>query len=154
MRLTKLSPGSRTTLVLLAAVLVLGMLAMPSFAAHRNVHITGQGFFEPFPSECATGDYQAEGVWFGHGDFRICGRQFRSPSIVQGTLQLHNSDDLSPSFKVQCKPTDGDRARHFDCKGQWSVNGPNWQGGGNLRIILDFTTGALDFTAVGNLTAV
>jgi hypothetical protein len=147
-------PGSRTALLALSVLLVIGLFAMPALAAHRNQFITGNGWFEPFPSECANGTFDADGVIDAHGDFRLCGRNFRAPGIVTGTIQMHNSDDLSSHFKVQCKATDGDRARHFDCKGQWAVDGPNWQGGGNLRVIIDFTTGEFDFTAQGNLTAV
>jgi hypothetical protein len=154
MRLLRRSAGARIAMLAISLLLVIAAFALPSIAAHRNEFITGDGRFEPAPSECATGTFVADGVFDAHGDFRTCGRNFRVPGIVIGTIEMHNSDDLTLKFKAQCRRNDDDnRTRHFDCKGQWEVNGPNWQGAGNLRITIDLTTGEFDYSAQGNLTA-
>ncbi len=160
MRLTKLTPGSRTTLVLLAAVLVLGLFAFPASAAGQRTQFihTHQFFERPFAgrtanSDCASGTFEATGVISTGGDARSCARKFRPPQIVSGTTQLHNGDDLTVDWKIQCDDTDG-RAQHFECTGQWTVRGPNWTGGGNTRVVLDFLdgpNGSVDFTFNGKL---
>jgi hypothetical protein len=141
-------------LVAAVALLVLGAFALPAHAAHRTQFIHTMEFFEAPPSECANGTFEASGVVTATGNSRSCARHFHSPQIVRGTTQLHNTDDLTVHWKIQCDDTDG-RARHFECTGQWQVNGPNWKGGGNARTVLDFTAhpfGSVEFTFNGNLS--
>lgn len=150
----RLRAGSRVLLVALAIALIVGAFAIPATAAHRNQFIRTIQFFESPTAECAVGEFTATGEFEARGQARSCARQFRSPSIVQGSTQLLNGDRLRIQWKVQCEVDQADRPRHFDCRGQWQVDGPNWQGSGNVRIVLDFYAapyGSADFTFVGNL---
>jgi hypothetical protein len=158
MHLLRRSSSARIVLLAISFVLVVAVLALPSLAAagDRNEFIHTTQWFESPALECASGEFEATGVFAATGRARSCARQFSSPSIVRGTTQLHNGDDLTLRWRMQCDDPDG-RARHFECKGQWSVDSPNWQGGGNLRAVLDFVAapyGSIDFTFNGNLTAV
>lgn len=154
--------SNRVILLALCLLVVAGAFAAPAIAAgQRNQFIHTHQFFErPFAgntsnSDCATGDFEATGMVSADGWARTCARHFNPPQIVRGTTQLHNGDDLTVDWKIQCKDTDG-RARRFECKGQWWVHGPNWTGGGNTRVVLDFFEGpygSVDFTFNGNLTA-
>lgn len=160
MRLIRSSSATRNVVLAVAVLLVLGMFAFPALAAHRTQFIHAKQLFErptagnTSNSDCASGTFEASGVINATGNSRSCAREFNQPAIVKGTTQLHNGDDLTIAWKIQCQDTDG-RARHFECKGQWSVNGPNWTGGGNVRVILDFFEppyGSADFTFNGNLS--
>jgi hypothetical protein len=160
MRLRKPGAGTRVVLVAVSALLVISAFALPALAAgQRTQFIHTHQFFERAQagntsnSDCASGTFEASGVVSASGNARTCARHFRPPSIVQGTTQLHNGDDLTVDWKIQCDDTDG-RARHFECTGQWTVRGPNWRGGGNTRVVLDFLDGpygSVDFTFNGKI---
>lgn len=154
MRLHRPGAGSRVVLLAVSVLLVLSAFAVPAFASHRTQFIHAKQWFEAPNQQCASGTFEASGAFNATGDARSCARLFYPPSKVKGTTELHNSDDLSVKWNVQCRDEDG-RARHFECTGQWKVDGPNWVGGGQARLVLDFVAapyGTADFTFNGNLS--
>ncbi|MCA1726507.1 MAG: hypothetical protein LC722_02285 [Actinobacteria bacterium] len=160
MHLLRRSAASRIALLALSVTLIIGAFAVPALAAHRNQFIHTVELFENSGGslpDCANGWFEASGQVDANGSSRSCARGFGRSGKVVGTTQLHNGDDLTVSWRIDCTFDGTDRARHFSCEGQWSVNGPNWKGGGSARAVLDFTVppyGQVEFTFNGNLTAV
>jgi hypothetical protein len=154
MRLRGPSASSRAVLLAVSVLLVLSAFALPASASHRTQFIHAKQWFESPRQECASGTFEASGAVTASGNARSCARKFYPPSKVKGTTELHNGDDLSVVWNVQCRDEDG-RLRHFECTGQWRVDGPNWVGGGQARLVLDFVAapyGTADFTFNGNLS--
>jgi hypothetical protein len=160
MRLGTVSKGTRIVVLALASLLLVGLFALPAFAAgQHNQFIHTNEYFEKGDSklpDCSSGTFEATGQVVADGWSRTCARGFGKAGIVTGTTQLHDGDDLTVHWKVHCVFDGNDRFRHFDCKGQWWVDGPNWTGRGNTRAVLDFSKGPygqVEFTHNGDLTA-
>jgi hypothetical protein len=134
--------------VLLVLGLVLAAFAVPAFAAKRNTHIDARQWFTS-DQRCAAGWFESHGFIEDAGTSRACAKWDRAPGLVTGAMNLHGTWDYTLHWKVQCKYDQGDRIRHFDCVGQWTAEG--YGGGGNVRLILDFTTGQLEWSFDGNL---